>query len=38
MKKTYTDPITDFNYLFNQKKLIESYEKYVSAHKITKKN
>lgn len=37
MKKTYTDPITDFNYLFNQKKLIESYEKYVSAHKITKK-
>lgn len=37
MKKTYIDPITNFNYLFNQKKLIESYEKYVSTHKITKK-
>lgn len=37
MKKTYIDPITNFNYLFNQKKLIESYEKYVSNHKITKK-
>lgn len=38
MKKTYyTDPKTDFNYFFNQEKLIESYEKYISKHKIKKK-
>lgn len=37
MKKTYTDPDTDFNYFFNQEKLIESYKKYISTHKITKK-
>lgn len=37
MKKYYTDSKTGFNYFFNQEKLIKSYEKYISNHKITKK-
>lgn len=37
MKKIYMDPNTKFNYIFNQKKLIESYERYILTHKIKKR-
>lgn len=36
MKKAYKDPNTEFYYLFNQNKLIESYKRYIATHKITK--
>lgn len=36
-KKIYKDPNTGFSYLFNQAKLIASYTRYISSHKISKR-